>query len=243
MTISFGALVRRWGGRAVGLTLTGIGLYVVAPSLLTMFGSWPQLRDVEPWWFAILVGLVFCSAASIWWLTRLALGSGPADEQRQPSATHLSWGTAATAHLAGNAAGEDRPRRAGHGRRGPGQGADPGRSAPGRRGVGTDRDGPADDRGAAPPPGAHHPGADHRPATGAAAPARPPGLPDPRGRDRRARRHHPDLDPLRGGRRPGRGPRDPRRQARHHGRQGRRRPGRGPGPGGRRVSGGGGGAR
>ena len=35
VTISFGALVRRWGGRAVGLALTGIGLYVVAPSLLT----------------------------------------------------------------------------------------------------------------------------------------------------------------------------------------------------------------
>jgi uncharacterized membrane protein YbhN (UPF0104 family) len=106
VTISFGALVRRWGGRAVGLTLTGIGLYVVAPSLLTMFGSWPQLHDVEPWWFAILVGLVFCSAASIWWLTRLALGSGQNDDERQSSTGHLSWGTAATAHLAGNAAGK-----------------------------------------------------------------------------------------------------------------------------------------
>jgi len=106
VTISFGDLVRRWGGRTVGLALTGIGLYVVAPSLLTLFGSWPQLRDVEPWWFAILVGLVFCSAASIWWLTRLALATGTDDSERPPSAGQVSWGKAATAHLAGNAAGK-----------------------------------------------------------------------------------------------------------------------------------------
>jgi uncharacterized protein (TIRG00374 family) len=104
--LSVGALVRRWGGRAVGLTLTGIGLYVVAPSLLTLFGSWPQLRDVKPWWFAILVGLVFCSAGSLWWLTRLALTGRPSRPERRPSAGHVGWATAATAHLAGNAAGK-----------------------------------------------------------------------------------------------------------------------------------------
>ena len=57
MEISGKALVRRWGGRAVGLAVTGIGLYVVAPSLLTMFGAWPRLADVEVRWFAVLAAL------------------------------------------------------------------------------------------------------------------------------------------------------------------------------------------
>src|SRR4051794_34430698 len=96
-------LVRRWGARSVGLVLTAIGLYVVAPGLLALFGSWPRLRDVEPWWFVVLIVLVGLSMASMWWLTRLALRR-PAG----PDGTHrtISWSTAATAHLAGDAAGK-----------------------------------------------------------------------------------------------------------------------------------------
>ena len=70
MEISGKALVRRWGGRAVGLAVTGIGLYVVAPSLLTMFGAWPRLADVEVRWFAVLAALETCSFAALWWLAR-----------------------------------------------------------------------------------------------------------------------------------------------------------------------------
>ena len=73
MEISGKALVRRWGGRAVGLAVTGIGLYVVAPSLLTMFGAWPRLADVEVRWFAVLAALETCSFAALWWLARIAL--------------------------------------------------------------------------------------------------------------------------------------------------------------------------
>jgi uncharacterized protein (TIRG00374 family) len=96
-------LARRWGTRTVSLVLTAIGLYIVAPGLLALFGSWPRLRDVEPWWFVVLIVLVGLSMASMWWLTRLALRS-PAG----PDGTHrtIAWGTAATAHLAGNAAGK-----------------------------------------------------------------------------------------------------------------------------------------
>jgi uncharacterized membrane protein YbhN (UPF0104 family) len=96
-------VVRRWGARTVGLALTAVGLYIVAPGLLAMFGSWPRLRDVEPWWFVVLVGLVGLSMASMWWLTRLALmrPTGPDGEHRT-----VAWGTAGTAHLAGNAAGK-----------------------------------------------------------------------------------------------------------------------------------------
>ena len=48
-------VVRRWGGRAVGLTVAAIGLYVVAPGLLAVFGAWPRLSEVQPRWFVILV--------------------------------------------------------------------------------------------------------------------------------------------------------------------------------------------
>src|SRR6185295_18016100 len=54
-------------------------------------------------WFVILVALVVGSMASLWWLTRLAL------QQRTGSAGHIStvsWSAAASAHLAGNAAGK-----------------------------------------------------------------------------------------------------------------------------------------
>jgi uncharacterized protein (TIRG00374 family) len=105
MNVSTGALVRRWGGRAVALTVTGVGLYIVAPSLLTLFGAWPRLRDVQPWWFVVLVALEACSMASLWWLTRLALtpdarGGDPV----APRGGHVGWGAVATAQLAGNAA-------------------------------------------------------------------------------------------------------------------------------------------
>jgi uncharacterized protein (TIRG00374 family) len=102
MKLFGGALVRRWGGRAVALTATGVGLYIVAPSMISLFGSWPHLADVQPWWFLVLVGLETCSLASLWWLTRLALA--PGDDVAVPPVPHAHWGTVASAQLAGNAA-------------------------------------------------------------------------------------------------------------------------------------------
>ena len=93
------ALVRRWGGRAVGLVVTGVGLYVVAPSLLTMLGAWPELARVAPRWFLLLALLEAGSLAALWWLTRIALT--PAEGLGSP---RVGWGSAATAQLAGNAA-------------------------------------------------------------------------------------------------------------------------------------------
>ena len=40
-------VLRRWGGRVVGLLVTAAGLYVVAPSLLSLFDAWPSLGDVR----------------------------------------------------------------------------------------------------------------------------------------------------------------------------------------------------
>jgi len=113
MEISGKALVRRWGGRAVGLAVTGVGLYVVAPSLLTMFGAWPQLAHVEVRWFAALAALETCSFAALWWLARIALTPVPGAVHGAAGASggpggrpgeRPSWGTTAAAQLAGNAA-------------------------------------------------------------------------------------------------------------------------------------------
>src|SRR6187402_1426722 len=106
MSISGKSLVRRWGGRAVGLAVTGIGLYVVAPSLLTMFGAWPRLAGVAVRWFVVLAILELCSFASLWWLAKIALAPAPSDEGSTdgPVVPPLGWGTTATAQLAGNAA-------------------------------------------------------------------------------------------------------------------------------------------
>ncbi|PJJ56695.1 hypothetical protein CLV56_0906 [Mumia flava] len=99
MAITFRGLVRRWGARTVWLAITAIGLYVVAPGLLTMFGAWPRLATVEPQWFVILAVLELLSFAALWWLTRIALA--PSETAPHP---RLGWGVAATGQLAGNAA-------------------------------------------------------------------------------------------------------------------------------------------
>ncbi|WP_371406353.1 flippase-like domain-containing protein [Kribbella sp. NBC_00662] len=107
MRIAGGGLVRRWGGRAVGLAITGVGLYIVAPSILSLFGAWPRLADVNPWWFPVLVVLEGCSFAALWWLARLALAHHAGSEEPRP--VLAGWGTIATAQLAGNAAGKVLP--------------------------------------------------------------------------------------------------------------------------------------
>jgi uncharacterized protein (TIRG00374 family) len=105
MAVPAGSLVRRWGGRAVALTITGVGLYVVAPTLLSLFDSWPRLLEVKPRWFVVLVALETASVASLWWLSRLALAPHEADDGRPTTgAGRTGWGTVATAQLAGNAA-------------------------------------------------------------------------------------------------------------------------------------------
>jgi uncharacterized membrane protein YbhN (UPF0104 family) len=109
MAISGRALVRRWGWRGVGLAVTGIGLYVVAPSLMTMFEAWPRLAGVAVRWFVVLAVLELCSFASLWWLAKIALAPAPGDigGREGPDGAdvpELGWGTTATAQLAGNAA-------------------------------------------------------------------------------------------------------------------------------------------
>ena len=72
------------------LGLTGLGLYVVWPSLAAVFSAGPQLKHVNPLWGIPIVLAELASFACMWALLRLALNVKP-------------WFPVATAQLAGNA--------------------------------------------------------------------------------------------------------------------------------------------
>jgi uncharacterized membrane protein YbhN (UPF0104 family) len=76
--------------RAAFLLVTLLALYVLWPSLLSVLSSFPELRTIRPWWFAVLAGLEVASFACAWALQRMALRSS-------------GWFGIATAQLAGNA--------------------------------------------------------------------------------------------------------------------------------------------
>jgi uncharacterized protein (TIRG00374 family) len=75
----------------VVLAVTAVSLYIVAPSLLTVFHAWPQLGRVQPWWFVIVVLLESASFFCLWLLLRIALRT-------------RSWFGIASSQLASNAA-------------------------------------------------------------------------------------------------------------------------------------------
>lgn len=83
--------VRRWGWRVVGLAVTGVGLYVVAPGVVAALHEWPELQRVRPLWFPVLIALQAGSLAALWFLVRISLPT-------------TSWSAAASSQLAGNAA-------------------------------------------------------------------------------------------------------------------------------------------
>jgi len=79
-----------WIKRAVILALTGLGLFVVWPSLAAVFSAGPQLKTVNPLWGIPIVLAEVASFACMWALMRLSLDV-------------KSWYPIATAQLAGNA--------------------------------------------------------------------------------------------------------------------------------------------
>lgn len=83
---SRGALVRR----GILLGIAGLIIYLLAPRIGEVLGSWPRLVTLEPWWVAAMIGLQVLSLASMWVLQRLAIRT-----QR--------WGPIVTSQLAGNA--------------------------------------------------------------------------------------------------------------------------------------------
>ena len=81
---------RRLGRTMFWLGVTGISLYLVAPSLLDVFASWHDLDSIAPAWLAAMAGLQAAALACLWALQQLAL-RGP------------SWPAVITSQLAGNA--------------------------------------------------------------------------------------------------------------------------------------------
>lgn len=75
---------------AVWLGVTGISLYLVAPSLLDVLGSWRDVTRFEPLWLLAMLVLQGASLSCLWFLQRLAL---------RP----VAWGPVITSQLAGNA--------------------------------------------------------------------------------------------------------------------------------------------
>ena len=74
----------------IWLTITGISLYLVAPSLLDVLGSWRDVTRLEPIWLPVMLVLQTASFACLWDLQRVALHGAP-------------WGPVIASQLAGNA--------------------------------------------------------------------------------------------------------------------------------------------
>lgn len=55
------------------LSITGISLYLVAPSLLDVLSSWQDLEDIDWWWFPAMAGLQTAALACLWIVQRAAL--------------------------------------------------------------------------------------------------------------------------------------------------------------------------
>ena len=62
-------------GRLIALVVALIGLYVVWPSLVAVFGSYDELKHVNPVWFIVMAGLEVASFACMWLLIGLCLRS------------------------------------------------------------------------------------------------------------------------------------------------------------------------
>jgi hypothetical protein len=91
---------RRWlvplAFRFLLLVAGAVALYYLAPQVLAVFASAPELSRVDWPWLAVMFGLEGASFAAAWGLARLAV---PA----------LSWPVAATAQMAANAASRTVP--------------------------------------------------------------------------------------------------------------------------------------
>jgi uncharacterized protein (TIRG00374 family) len=81
----------RWPvGRTVLLLVTGICLYLFAPSIAEVFAAWDRLGQFHPLWLAAILGCEILSFACVWALQMIALRTD-------------NWFAVATTQLAGNA--------------------------------------------------------------------------------------------------------------------------------------------
>jgi uncharacterized protein (TIRG00374 family) len=75
---------------AFWLGVTGVSLYLVAPSLIDVLGSWQNLGQISLLWFPLLALLQLASLACLWFLQRLTIPRSP-------------WSAVIDSQLAGNA--------------------------------------------------------------------------------------------------------------------------------------------
>ncbi|MBJ7520042.1 MAG: flippase-like domain-containing protein [Solirubrobacteraceae bacterium] len=61
--------------RIAFFALTGISLYLLAPTLLQVFSSYDELDRIAPWWLAVMVLLQVGSFACLWGLQRIAINN------------------------------------------------------------------------------------------------------------------------------------------------------------------------
>jgi uncharacterized membrane protein YbhN (UPF0104 family) len=85
------SLERRIAIRVTLLLLAGVSLYLLAPSLLQVFSSWPELRGLDPLWLGLAVFFEAMSSISFWTLQRIGLRS-------------RTWFAVGTSQLAGGTA-------------------------------------------------------------------------------------------------------------------------------------------
>jgi uncharacterized protein (TIRG00374 family) len=72
------------------LAVSGVSLYLVAPSVIETFGSWRQLQRISPAWLAAMAALQAGSLGCVWALQRVAIRGS-------------RWQPVIAAHLTGNA--------------------------------------------------------------------------------------------------------------------------------------------
>ena len=78
------------------LVVTGVSLYLVAPSLLDVLGSWRDLERIDWIWFPVMLLLQIASLVCLWALQRMALH-------------RAEWRNVVESQLAGNALGKIAP--------------------------------------------------------------------------------------------------------------------------------------
>jgi uncharacterized protein (TIRG00374 family) len=61
--------------RAIWLAVTGVSIYLVLPSVVEVFTSWPELERLRPGSLLIMSGLIFLSLVCFWILLGLCLDS------------------------------------------------------------------------------------------------------------------------------------------------------------------------
>lgn len=76
--------------RIILLVVGGVVLYGLAPQLVDLWSEVPRLRTLKIPWFVVMLACESMSYVAAWWLIRLAVPD-------------ISWFTAGTSHLVGNA--------------------------------------------------------------------------------------------------------------------------------------------